>query len=180
MKIIKPKKIEKGSVIAIVSPSSTIIDFKERTDRAVSSLEARGYKVVMMPNSQKTDGYSGGDAEERASDINNAFMREDIDIILCSTGGITANAILPFLDYELIRKNPKIFCGFSDITTLNLMITSETGMVTFNGPTLLPSFGEFEGAVGFTFNNFEETVRGEKKAGSVFPVSNKYAIDNLF
>ncbi len=177
---IKPRALKRGDTIAIVSPSSDIVRFSERTQRAIGFLEKKGYKVKMMPNALATDGYSGGAAERRAADIHDAFLDSEVSAIVCSTGGLTANAVLPLLDYELIRRNPKIFCGYSDVTTLLLMITSKSELVTFHGPTLLPSFGEFEGAILFTFEHFENIVSGQAGCGDAFPLSRMYTIDNQY
>lgn len=177
-KYFKPKALKKGDTIAIISPSSDVVRFPVRTQRAISFLERKGYRVKLMPNALTTDGYSGGTPEQRVADIHTAFLDPDISTIICSTGGLTANAVLSLLDYDLIRDNPKIFCGYSDITTLLLMITSKSGLVTFHGPTLLPSFGEFEGAVPFTFEHFEKIVSGQDSCGDTFPFSKMYTIDN--
>ncbi|MFA6430145.1 MAG: S66 peptidase family protein [Candidatus Paceibacterota bacterium] len=177
--MLKPKALKRGDTIAIISPSSDISRFPKRTRRAVAFLEKRGYKIKMMPSALKTDGYSGGKAKDRALDINNAFADKKIDAILCSTGGLTANAVLPYINYKLIASNPKIFCGYSDITTLLLMITSKSKIVTFHGPTLLPSFGEFEGSVSFTFDQFEKLISSKKGVG-LLPKAKKYSIDNQY
>ncbi len=177
--ILKPPCLKKGDTIAIVSPSSTIQPFPRRTKRSVGYLESKGYKVVFMPNAKKNDGYSGGTAQERADDINKAFLDKKIDAILCSTGGLTANAILPYINYDLIHKNPKIFCGYSDITTLLLMITSKANIVTYHGPTLLPSFGEYEGSIGFTFDSFEKML-SSKKACGVLPTAHEIVANNQY
>ena len=175
----KPKALLKGDIIAIVSPSSDIVRFPKRTKRAIKFLEGKGYKVKLMRNALKTDGYSGGTAEERAADIHEAFLDKNIAAIMCSTGGLTANAVLPHLDHRLIADNPKIFCGYSDMTTLLLMITSKSNLVTFHGPTLLPSVGEFEGSVSFTFDQFEKIV-SLKDAAGILPAAEEYTIDNQY
>ncbi len=180
MKTIKPQKLKKGDVIAVVSPSSSVKNFPQRLKRGVEFLKSKGYKVKIMPNALKSQGYNAGSAQARADDINSTFADKKVKMILCSSGGLTANGILPFLDYNLIKKNPKIFCGYSDITTLNLTITSQTNLITFNGPTLLPSFGEFEGAVGFTFDFFEKVVSGEWNLKQSLPKSKNYSVENLF
>lgn len=177
--MLKPKALKKGDVIAVVSPSSDIVNFPRRTERAKRFLEGKGYRVRLMQNALNTDGYSAGTAEERAADINDAFSDNSISAILCSTGGLTANAVLPYIDYGLIANNPKIFCGYSDITTLLLMITSRSKLVTFHGPTLLPSFGEFEGSVSFTFDQFEKIVSLKEEMG-MLPKAEEYTVDNPY
>jgi len=178
--LIKPVALNKGDTIAIVSPSSDIKRFPRRTKRAITYLESKGYNVILMPNALKSDGYSAGTPEERAADINLAFSDDNVKAIMCSTGGLTANAVLPYIDYKLIVKYPKIFCGFSDITTLLLMITSKCNLVTFHGPTLLPSLGEYEGAISFTFDQFEKVVSQRSCGAGLLPKSLEYTVDNQY
>lgn len=112
-------------------------------------------------------------------DINHAFSDPSIQGILCSTGGLTANGVLPYINYEEIAKHPKIFCGFSDITVLLLALMAKSKIVTFHGPTLLPSFGDYEGAFGFTADHFADVVMKNKPAGTV-SVAKECSAENLF
>lgn len=178
--MMKAKRLKKGDIIAIVSPSSSIKNFPKRLERGIKFLESKGYVIKIMPKALDTQGYNASDAESRANDINQAFADKNISMILCSTGGLTANGILPFLDFDLIKKNPKIFCGYSDITTLNLVITSKTELITFNGPTLLSNLADFEGSVGFTFDFFEQICSGEYNLSKKLPQSTKYSFESLF
>ena len=158
MKFIKPKHLKNGDAIGIISPSSTMANFPRRLARGVKALESLGLKAVLGKNARSSFGHNGGTAEERAEDINIFFADPDIKAIICSTGGLNANAVLSLLDYQLIKNNPKIFCGFSDITALNLAINKKTGLVTFNGPTVLPTFGEFEEPLEFTVKYFKKAL----------------------
>ena len=135
MNLIKTSHLEKGDCIGIVSPSSSIKNFPRRLGRGIKLLKKLGFKVIL--------GHNAGTPQERAKDINTFFENKKIRAIICTTGGYNSNAILPLLNYSLIRKNPKIFCGFSDITALNLAIYKKAGLITFNGPTVLSTFGEF-------------------------------------
>mgnify|MGYP001591276890 FL=1 len=148
--IIKPVHLKEGDKIGIASPSSTIKNFPRRLKRGIKALESLGLKVVLGKNAKNSQGHNAGTPEERAEEINNFFRDKEIKAIVCSTGGLNSNAILPLLDYETIKKNPKIFCGFSDITAVNLAIYKKTGLVTFNGPTVLPTFGEFGGPFDYS------------------------------
>lgn len=175
----KPKALGRGDLIAIVSPSSSISKFPKRIARAISNFQQLGFRTVLMPNALLCDGYGAGTPQQRADDINAAFARRDIAGILCSTGGLTANAILPLLDYDLIKSNPKVFCGFSDITTLLLAIASRSAIVTFHGPTLLPSFGDYEGPIDFTGSHFFSVVTSSEPTSFV-PVASQCAVENLY
>jgi len=114
-----------------------------------------------------SDGYNAGTAEQRAMDINNMFQNEDIKAIFCTSGGYTSNTALPYLNFELIKKNPKIFCGFSDITAINLPITLETGLVTFGGPTILPTLGDFGGTLELTLDHLNKVFFISKQIGQI-------------
>jgi muramoyltetrapeptide carboxypeptidase LdcA involved in peptidoglycan recycling len=178
-KLKKPEALKKGDTIAIVTPSSDIIRFPKRMERSIKFLEEKDYKVKIMRNALKSDGYSAGTPEERADDINTAFRDDSIKAIIASTGGLTANAVIPHIDYQVIKNKPKIFCGYSDIDTLLLMITSKSNIITFHGPTLLPSLGEYEGSVSFTFKQFEEIV-SYKRGPGILPYAKFFTTDNQY
>lgn len=156
--IIKPMALKEGDKIGIVSPSSTIKNFPRRLERGIKALESLGLKVVLGKNAKNSQGHNAGTPKERAEDINDFFRDKEIKAIICSTGGWNSNAILPLLDYEIIKKNPKIFCGFSDVTAINLAIYRKTGLVTFNGPTVLPTFGEFGRPFDYTIKWFRKVL----------------------
>ena len=142
MKIIKPKKLQKGDVVAIVSPSSAIPDeLKNQFNNGVKFLESLGLKVKIGKNVFKRHYYSAGTVQERLSDIHEAFGNKKIKAVIMSIGGSTANNLLDRLDFELIKRNPKIFCGISDGTTLLNPIFSKTGLVVYHGPDLIFTFG---------------------------------------
>ncbi len=167
MKFIKPKHLTVGDKIGIISPSSTIVAFPRRLERGVKAIENLGLKAVLGKNAKKAFGYNAGTAQERADDINNFFSDPNIKAIICSTGGLNANAVLPLLDYNLIKNNPKIFCGFSDITILNIAIIKKTGLITFNGPTILPTFGDFEKPLEFTLDYFKKALFSPEPIGKL-------------
>ncbi len=129
-----PQKLKIGDTIGVVAPSDPIIGDKiEELEKAKSKLEKAGFCVKYGKNLfSNTYGYSST-AKEKAEDINEMFQDEEVKMIWCATGGFNSNATFEYLDYELIKKNPKIICGYSDITSITNMITAKTGLVTFNG-----------------------------------------------
>ena len=142
MKIIKPKKLQKGNTVAIVSPSSAIPnEFKKNFNNGIKFLENLGLKVKIGKNVFKRHYYSAGTVKERLSDIHEAFRNKKIKAVIMSIGGSTANNLLDGLDFELIKRNPKIFLGISDGTTLLNPIFSKTGLITYHGPDLIFTFG---------------------------------------
>jgi len=134
--MLKPQKLKKSDTIGIIAPSRPIINIKKDIDDGIKILESLGFKVKLGNNLYKKSYYSSGSAKERASDLNSMFADKKVKAIMCATGGITSNHILNLINYDLIKKNPKIFIGYSDITTLLLAINKKTGLITFHGPNL--------------------------------------------
>ena len=142
MKIIKPKKLQSGDTVAIISPSGGVPDgLKSQFNEGVKFLENLGLKVMIGKNALKQHYYSSGTVEERLSDIHDAFSNKKVKAMIMSIGGASANHLLDNLDFGLIKNNPKIFCGISDGTTLLNPIFSKTGLITYHGPDLIFTFG---------------------------------------
>lgn len=131
-----PNRLKKKDKIGIIAPSSPITEDKlEDINNSITLMEGSGFEIVFGKNVFKnTLGY-GATAKEKAEDINNMFADPEIKVIFCATGGANSNATFEYLDYELIKQNPKIICGFSDSTSILNMISEKTGLVTFNGAT---------------------------------------------
>lgn len=131
--MIIPNKIKKSDTIGVVAPSNPIIgDNIEEIKRAKEIVEADGFKVKFSKNLfSNTNGYTGT-AKEKAEDINNMFEDKEIKMIWCAKGGNNSNSTFEYLDFETIKNNPKIICGYSDITSLTNIITEKTGLVTFS------------------------------------------------
>lgn len=134
MDYIKPSKLKQGDKIGLVSPSNPISGRRDEYEKAKKKIEDRlGIKIVTGKNAFKEFYYSAGTAQERASDMNAMFNDPEIKGILFSIGGDTAIDLVQLLDYDAIKKNPKIVCGISDATTLLDAITAKTGLITFLG-----------------------------------------------
>ena len=114
MNIIKPKNLETGDTIGILATAGAVED-KENVLRAKKYFENRGYKVVLSDNVFDEYRYLSGTDETKVKEIHKFFSNPDIDAIICMRGGYGAIRLIKKLDYELIKNNPKIFCGFSDI-----------------------------------------------------------------
>ena len=136
MKVIKPARLRKGATIGIVSPSSFSEPFG--LGQGIGYLRQLGYKVVLgecTRNLTRQHILSGKD-EARARELMTMFSDDKVDAIFCSRGGCGAMRILEYLDFGAIKDNPKIFMGYSDITTLHIAIHQRTGLVTFHGPSI--------------------------------------------
>lgn len=131
--MIIPNKLKKGDTIGVIAPSNPIIgDNIEEIKKAKEIVEADGFKVKFSKNLfSNTNGYSGT-AKEKAEDINNMFADEEIKMIWCAKGGNNSNSTFEYLDFETIANNPKIICGYSDITSLTNIITEKAKFVTFS------------------------------------------------
>ena len=132
--MIKPNRLKIGDCIGVVAPSNPIINENiEELDRAKEIIENIGFKVKYSKNIfSNTNGYSST-AKEKANDINEMFADKNVKMIWCARGGENSNSVFDYLDYELIRNNPKIVCGYSDITSLTNVITLKAGIVTYSG-----------------------------------------------
>lgn len=130
----KPKALKKGDTIGVIAPSDCIVGEKvEEVLRAKEIVERDGFKVKFAKNLfARTNTYSAT-VHEKAEDLNSMFADEEVKMIWCAKGGENSNSLFEYIDYENIKKYPKIFCGFSDITSLSNMIHEKTGLVTFSG-----------------------------------------------
>lgn len=142
LKIIKPAALKSGNTIGLVCPAYSAF-IKEEVQITVESLQSMGFKVVLGKHIFDRYGNLAGKDEDRAADINEMFADKKIDAIMAMHGGWGCARILPLLDYKLIKKNPKIFIGYSDITALLLGIYSQTGLVTFHGPVGSSTWNSF-------------------------------------
>ena len=153
--MIKPPALKSNATIGILSPSSWMNESDLKL--AITVFEEKGYHLVLGKSVFLKNHTFAGTPEQRANDINNMFANPDIGAIICARGGYGANRVLPLLDYDLIKANPKIFMGYSDVTAFLTSITQKTGLVTFHGP-MLSSFKK--GMVDYNFDLIEKTLFG--------------------
>jgi muramoyltetrapeptide carboxypeptidase len=140
-KIIKPKRLRRGDTVGLIAPAGYVDD--EEYQRAVLNLENLGFKVKPGKNVRRRKGYLAGTDKERLEDLHWAFGDAETKAVWCVRGGYGVTRILPAIDYELVRKNPKIFIGYSDITALHLAISQTTGLVTFHGPVASSEYSDY-------------------------------------
>ncbi|MEM0950845.1 MAG: LD-carboxypeptidase [Cyanobacteria bacterium P01_H01_bin.74] len=136
---IKPKALQPGDTIAIVSPAAHTppnADGSNPFEQAVALIETHGYRAKLMPNAQQAHLFLGGTDEQRLADLHAAFADDSIQAVFCARGGYGCTRLLNALDFDLIAKNPKILVGFSDITALLLPIYQKIGLVGFYAPML--------------------------------------------
>lgn len=133
MKVIKPKKLVRGDTIGIITPASHVAD-ATRIEKSVKYFESLGYNVEVSKTVTKGNGYLAGTDDERIDELHKFFSNKKINAIFCARGGYGAARLLNSIDYNIIKKNPKIFVGYSDITAIQLAFFVKTKLVTFAGP----------------------------------------------
>lgn len=138
-KIFAPK-LTTGDTIGFLSVSGDIKDYA-RLEKAKDFFEQKGYRVVISDTAKTRKNYLCADDTTRANALNDFFADENIKAIIACRGGYGAIRLLDKIDYDIIKNNPKIFCGYSDITALELMIYKKTGLVTYNAPMAYSDFG---------------------------------------
>jgi muramoyltetrapeptide carboxypeptidase len=138
----KPKALRPGDAIGVIAPAGPVD--RERIDRAFSRLRQLGYQIKTYGDIYRRTGYLAGDDETRANELMAAFEDPKTSAVWCARGGFGVTRIIDRIDFDVIRRNPKIFVGFSDITILHLAINGRTGIITFHGPNLQDGFGKPE------------------------------------
>lgn len=106
----------------------------------------------------KRDFYRAGSIQARAAEFNELLYRDDVQILMASVGGNNTNPILPYIDYEYVKGHPQIIIGYSDTTALLLALYAKTGLITFYGPALASSFGEFPPFMDWTYDSFQQVI----------------------
>jgi muramoyltetrapeptide carboxypeptidase len=156
---IRPERLREGDLVRVFSPSSSVPSFfPERLGRAERELERLGFQVSRAVHAMDRTGYTAGNAEQRAADLDEAFADPEVRAILCSIGGNNSNQLLDQIDYDIIRRNPKVLVGYSESTALLVAIWQMTGLVTYHGPGVLPEFGEYPHVMPYTERSFLETL----------------------
>ncbi len=141
--------------IGIIALSGCVV--KEKLNNAKLNLEKIGFKVKLSENIFYKKRYFSGEDEDKLKALSDLFQDPEIDIIMCARGGYGAIRLLNHIDYNLIKNNQKVFCGFSDVTALLLMIYKKTGMITYHGPMACSDFG-CENGYDFSLEYFEKAI----------------------
>lgn len=166
--MIKPERLKKGDMVGLVTTSYPVS--KQVIDSSVSYLEGLGLRVKVSEHAADSIGYMAGTPEDRANDLMDMFLNPQIKAIFINGGGRNASQLLPLLDYNMIKRNSKIFMGLSNPSILCNAITVKTGIITFHGPTGY-NFGE-SGMTEFTEHCMKEAIMNGKSIGEVKSISN--------
>lgn len=137
---IRPKRLPAHGTIAITSPATTPDPVK--LEKGIDYLESLGYRIIVGKSCYSKEEYLAGDDTLRATELTDFFRDPSIDAIFCSRGGYGGMHLLPIIDYQVIRSNPKLLCGFSDITALQWAIYSVCGLPSVSGAMVATDFGD--------------------------------------
>src|SRR5579871_5414403 len=148
---VRPPALCAGDTVAIIAPASGFR--RDEFEAGCAALPA--YRLVYLPSIFERDGYFAGSVERRVNEIHEMFAHPDVKAVLCARGGYGCNYLLPHLDLDLIRANPKIFVGCSDITTLLTYLCDGAGLVTFHGPMVA---GDFARPGGFNQKSWQDAL----------------------
>jgi muramoyltetrapeptide carboxypeptidase len=140
---IKPPALQRGDTIAIVAPASNIK--RELLESGCERLRQLGYQPIYLDSIFEQDLYFAGSVERRARELEEMFVRDDVRAIVCARGGYGSNYLLEALDIKKIAAHPKIFAGYSDLTTLLTYLADAAGFVTFHAPMLTKDFANPDG-----------------------------------
>ncbi|KEK25536.1 S66 family peptidase [Bacillus gaemokensis] len=156
-----PSKLKQGDEIRVISPSCSLSIVSDYTSNlAIKRLKNMGFRVTFSKNAEEIDRFASSSVSSRIQDFHEAFADQSVKAILTTLGGYNSNGLLQHLDYDLIRKNPKIFCGYSDITALGNAIYTKTNLITYSGPHF-SSFG-MEKGLDYTIDYFLKCLAYEE------------------
>jgi muramoyltetrapeptide carboxypeptidase len=159
--LIRPPALEPGDTIGVFTPSAPAhVRFREKYLHGISQLESLGFRVVEGPltAAQTHQGYRSGSPEERAAEFMALIRDPEVRALISTIGGDNSASMIPHLDFEAIRAHPKVICGYSDVTSLHLAILAHSGLSTFYGPAVVPSFGEWPEVLPETRDSFLDAV----------------------
>lgn len=174
-RLIKPKRLQAGDLVGLITPASPPFEASAILEgKAV--LESLGFKVKLAKNIRQKYGYLAGNDKERAEDLHEMFLDQDIRAMIALRGGYGTGRLIEHLDFKLIEQHPKIIVGYSDISLLNLAIHQMAGLVTFHGPVALSSFNKY------TTNYFMKALTEAAPVGEIGkpPLSELQKFDGIF
>jgi muramoyltetrapeptide carboxypeptidase len=152
----RPEALRRGDTVGIIAPASGFS--RTEFELGCATLERLGYRPFYLPSIFERDSYFAGSPERRLHELHEMFRRPDVKAVLCARGGYGSNYLLPKLDVGLVRANPKIFAGCSDVTALLTYLCDNAGLVTFHGPMVA---GDLARAGGFDEANWLGVLSGD-------------------
>jgi muramoyltetrapeptide carboxypeptidase LdcA involved in peptidoglycan recycling len=161
MKNIYPEKLKKGDEIRIVAPVRSLAIISEESRQIANKrFEALGFKLSFGKHVEEMDEFASTDVKSRLEDLHDAFADKNVKAILTVIGGFNSNQLLRHIDWNVIKNNPKIFCGYSDVTALNNSIYAKTGLINYSG-SHYSTFGQ-KLYFDYTLEYFEKCLLTDK------------------
>jgi len=177
--MILANRIFKGDTIGFFTPSYPAShSWVNGISPAVSFMKKQGFNIKLGSLTGKKDFYRSGSIQERAAELNELISSPEIKCIMAVSGGCVSNSLLPYIDYDYLRKNPKIIIGFSDVTAVLLAIYSKTGLVTYYGP-VLSCFGRKPPLHYETYKYLNDIISEPNKSPYTFPVPTHWTEDYI-
>jgi len=161
-KLIRPEALASGSTIHVFTPSSPAhVTVRDKYLYGLDVLKKMGFKIIegSLTASLQTQGYRSGTPQDRALEFMELIRNPKITALISTIGGANSSSMIPYLDFDEIRANPKIICGYSDVTSLHLAILAYSGLSTFYGPAIMPSFGEWPDILPDTKKSFFDATQ---------------------
>jgi muramoyltetrapeptide carboxypeptidase len=168
---LRPSALRPGDTVGIVAPASGFR--RDDFEAGCETLRRLGYKLFYLPSIFERDSYFAGPIERRVAELHEMFARKEVRAILCARGGYGSNYLLPHLDLKLIRDNPKILAGCSDVTTLLTHICDTTGLAVLHAPMVA---GDFSRPNGIDRESWLAAVSGENGSQRAFPADEVYPL----
>jgi len=159
----RPIPLSEGDKVALIATSSPLPD--DNIERGIDSIRFLGLEPVVFPSCTKHHGYLAGKDADRAKDLNAAFADKSIKGIFCLRGGYGTTRLLNLIDFEMIKNNPKVFAGYSDITSLHVAITQKCGFITFHSPMPNTRYRQMD---DFSLKSLKDNLFSDKPVGEVF------------
>jgi muramoyltetrapeptide carboxypeptidase len=164
--LIRPPAIMPGSKIGIFTPSSPFnVKIRDKYLYGLEVLKKMGFEILEgeLTESQRHQGYRSGTPQERADEFMNLIRDKSVSALISTIGGANSSSLIPYLDFDEIRANPKVICGYSDVTSLHMAILAYSGLSTFYGPAVVPSFGEWPDVLPDTKQSFLKAVQHHRE-----------------
>lgn len=161
-----PRSLRPGDTIGICTPSMPAYVFSSDVfENGLINLEKEGFKYRLgsVTKNRSSQGYRSASPQDRAQELMDLFSDPDVDGIITTIGGMNSNSLIPYLDFEKIKNNPKVFCGYSDITSLHLALMKYSSLATYYGPGLMPHWSEYPDAVTESIHSFKNSMLNETR-----------------
>lgn len=164
----RPRALRQGDTIAVIAPAGP--SHPQRLEDGAALLRSWGFEVRLMPSTGTSRGFLAGESDEaKAAELSACFADPEIAAIHCARGGYGSMRLLPFIDWDTVRANPKLFCGYSDISALHMAIRREAGFVTFHGPIAERQGDDPDGPHPWTAAGLHRALTSTEPLGAIAP-----------